>query len=238
MRAYTVGNNYPAAQVETAMSDLGSKAASGAYQAIIAHMPAHDIYIETHLGSGAIMRRKPAACENFGIDLDIKALRKFRSTFECNNISLISSDAVLFLRDFDFSAGRVFVYADPPYLLETRTSNKRYEFEYTNEDHKELLDCLKSLQASVMISGYPSEFYDKELKGWRSYEFQVMTRGGVRTEKIWMNYGPDTVYWSKYAGKNYTDRQRIKRKAERWAKKFHSLPLAERYAILSVMLNS
>jgi hypothetical protein len=30
------------------MSYLGSKAASGVYQKIIAEMPPHDVYIETH----------------------------------------------------------------------------------------------------------------------------------------------------------------------------------------------
>ena len=40
------------------MSYLGSKAASGVYQKIIAEMPPHDTYIETHLGGGAVMLRK------------------------------------------------------------------------------------------------------------------------------------------------------------------------------------
>ena len=52
------------------MSYLGSKAASGAYQAIIAAMPAHDTYIETHLGTGAIMKYKPLASRSIGIDID------------------------------------------------------------------------------------------------------------------------------------------------------------------------
>lgn len=43
------------------MSYLGSKAASGVYQKIIAEMPPHDTYIETHLGSGAVMFHKPHA---------------------------------------------------------------------------------------------------------------------------------------------------------------------------------
>lgn len=43
------------------MSYLGSKAASGVYQKIIAEMPPHDTYIETHLGGGAVMLRKPCA---------------------------------------------------------------------------------------------------------------------------------------------------------------------------------
>ncbi len=41
------------------MGYLGSKAASGVYQKIIAEMPPHDTYIETHLGGGAVMLRKP-----------------------------------------------------------------------------------------------------------------------------------------------------------------------------------
>ena len=41
------------------MSYLGSKGGSGVYQKIIAEMPPHDTYIETHLGGGAIMLRKP-----------------------------------------------------------------------------------------------------------------------------------------------------------------------------------
>ncbi|MBL3528811.1 MAG: DNA methylase, partial [gamma proteobacterium endosymbiont of Lamellibrachia anaximandri] len=40
-------------------SYFGSKATSGLCQPIIALMPPHDTYIETHLGGGAIMKRKP-----------------------------------------------------------------------------------------------------------------------------------------------------------------------------------
>lgn len=52
------------------MSYLGSKAASGVYQKIIAEMPPHDTYIETHLGGGAVTLRKPPARHNWGIDID------------------------------------------------------------------------------------------------------------------------------------------------------------------------
>ncbi len=43
-------------------SYFGSKATSGLCQPIIALMPPHDTYIETHLGGGAIMKRKPQHC--------------------------------------------------------------------------------------------------------------------------------------------------------------------------------
>ena len=55
----------------------GSKATKGLCQAIIALMPPHDTYIESHLGGGAIMQRKPPSQKNIGIDLDSVALSKF-----------------------------------------------------------------------------------------------------------------------------------------------------------------
>jgi hypothetical protein len=56
---------------------FGSKATSGLCQPIISMMPPHDTYIETQLGGGAIMRRKPSALNNIAIDLDLKALNDF-----------------------------------------------------------------------------------------------------------------------------------------------------------------
>ncbi|MDT0498385.1 hypothetical protein RM530_13580, partial [Algiphilus sp. W345] len=34
----------------------------------------------------------------------------------------------------------------------------------------------------------------------------------------------DRVHWARYAGKNHTDRQRIKRKAENWGRRYRALP--------------
>lgn len=60
------------------MSYLGSKAASRVYQKIIAEMPPHDTYIETHLGSGAVMFHKPLAARTIGIDVDENAFKLTR----------------------------------------------------------------------------------------------------------------------------------------------------------------
>ncbi len=179
------------------MSYLGSKAASGVYQKIIAEMPPHDTYIETHLGGGAVMLRKPPARRNWGIDIDPETVEAFNQGNPdfldslANNLFINVGDAIEFLRCFDYaSAGRVLIYSDPPYLPETRSSRARYRHEYSVEDHKRLLMRLRDLpdNVSVILSGYPSELYDRMLHSWRSREFQAMTRGGVRTEKIWMNY--------------------------------------------------
>ncbi|HDP0189775.1 DNA adenine methylase [Citrobacter freundii] len=221
------------------MSYLGSKAASGVYQKIIAEMPPHDTYIETHLGGGAVMLRKPPAMCNIGIDVDELTLVDFAHEHNRLYIDLVRADAVDYLNHYDFyRAGRVLIYADPPYLHETRTGNARYRYEYTVADHERLLSCLVSLpkNVSVILSGYPSQLYDERLTGWRSKEFQAMTRGGVRTEKIWMNYPEGRAYTHTFAGKDYNDRHRIKRKVERWRAKYAALPPAERLAIM-VALN-
>ena len=60
---------------------FGSKATSGLCQPIIAMMPPHDTYIETHLGGGAVMQRKPPALRNIAIDLDPKPLKVFQCDY-------------------------------------------------------------------------------------------------------------------------------------------------------------
>jgi hypothetical protein len=195
-------------------------------------MPPHDTYIETHLGGGAIMKRKPPALRNIGIDLDQRALEKFRCDYP---VDLVHGCAHRFLAEYRYR-GRELVYCDPPYLQGTRSSGRRYRFDYEEQDHLELLSLLKRLPCPVILSGYPSALYDQALRGWQSLELQVMNQGGVRTEKVWFNFRPDRVHWARYTGKNHTDRQRIKRKAENWGRRYRALPPGERLAVLAALM--
>ena len=213
-------------------SYFGSKATSGLCQPIIALMPPHDTYIETHLGGGAIMKRKPPALHNIGIDLDPRALARFECDYP---VEKIHGCAHRFLAEYPF-AGRELVYSDPPYLQHTRTSGRRYRFDYHERDHVELLALLKSLPCQVILSGYPSALYDEWLGDWQTVELQVMNQAGVRTEKLWLNFPPKRFFWAGYAGKNFTDRQRIKRKADSWARRYQALPRAERLAVLAALM--
>lgn len=214
------------------MGYFGSKATSGLCQPIIAVMPPHDTYIESHLGGGAIMKRKLPALRNIGIDRNQRALEQFQCAYP---VELVHGCAHRFLADYAYQ-GRELVYCDPPYLQETRTSSRRYRFDYEDEDHLELLKLLKRLPCHVMLSGYPSALYDEWLTGWQSLELQVMNHAGVRTEKVWFNFTPDRVHWARYAGKNHTDRQRIKRKAESWGRRYRALPPGERQAVLAALM--
>lgn len=218
-------------------SYLGSKGGSGAYQAIIAAMPPHDTYIEPFLGSGIVMREKPPAEHSIGIDINPAV--KTQVTVP-DLVEVLCTDSLEYLSSVDLSGmGRVFIYCDPPYLWSTRTSNKRYRFEFDSRDHRRLCAIAHSLsaEASIAISGYPNALYDNRLAGWRTIEFQVMTRGGPRTEKLWMNYPISAgAAWCDYAGSDFTDRQRIKRKAARWASNYASMPPGEKLAVLAAML--
>lgn len=208
----------------------------GLFQTIIAAMPPHDTYIELFLGSGAIMRRKPPAETSFGVDIDRRTINDFDIS-SCPHALLICSDAVNYLTRFDFaSAGRVLIYADPPYVQSTRNMSHRYRHEMDDAAHIRLLEALRGVPASVMLSGYPNGLYDEFLGDWRTMAVQVMTRGGPRTEKLWMNFEDKAAHWATYAGTNFTDRQRIKRKAARWKRMYDALPPGERLAILAQLL--
>lgn len=222
-------------------SYLGAKNGSGVYQAIINLMPPHDTYIEPFLGTGAVMRKKAPAGRSIGIDKNQQCIDGFDSTVLVSNDyvvpELLLGDAFQFLAEFDYAAaGKTLIYADPPYVHSTRTSNARYQYELTDQQHIDLLQILKAVPAAVILSGYRNEIYDAELADWWSMDFQAMTRGGVRTETVWCNFQPGKVHYHKYAGKNSTERQRIQRKAARWASNFAKLPQPEQQAVMAALL--
>ena len=214
------------------MGYFGSKATSGLCQALLGLQPPHDLYLETHLGGGALMRRKAPALRSIGIDRDPRALAGFRCDYA---VELVHGCAHEFLAGFEFR-GTELVYSDPPYLQATRRSERRYRYEYTDADHAALLELLRGLPCQVMVSGHPSALYDEMLSDWRRIALQVTTQGQVRTEVVWFNFPPDRMHWASHAGRNATDRQRIKRKATRWAQRYRNMPTGERLAVISAML--
>ena len=87
-----------------------------------------------------------------------------------------------------------------------------------------------------MVSGHPSALYDERLSHWRRVALQVTTQAQVRTEVVWFNFAPQRMHWASHAGRNATERQRIKRKATRWAQGYKKMPPGERLAVLCAIL--
>jgi DNA adenine methylase len=93
-------------------------------------------------------------------------------------------------------AGRVCIYADPPYLHSTRTVTTAYEIEMSDQEHLELLTLL-SLKAMeghvVLLSGYANAMYDGALRGWQRTKFSMPNHSGQgktkqrRTEVLWVS---------------------------------------------------
>ena len=81
----------------------------------------------------------------------------------------------------------VLIYADPPYLLSTR-SKRLYRNEMKDADHLELLDALDSHPGPVILSGYDHQMYNDRLKHWHREEKQAIAEmGRIRTEVLWIN---------------------------------------------------
>jgi site-specific DNA-adenine methylase len=219
------------------MAYPGGKNGAGVYQALINLIPPHDTYIETHLGGGAIMQNKRRAEKSIGIDIDPNVVDMWRSEVQSRpDLTVINDDAVVFLSEYDFQ-GTEFVYCDPPYLMETRRSGQLYMFEYDDDQHIELLNVIKTLPYQVMISGYWSELYNEVLQGWNVKSFMAQTRGGsVATEYVWFNY-PEPVQLHDYSflGSNFRERERIKRKKQRWVNRLEKMPMLERQALLNAI---
>ncbi len=205
------------------------------YQKLINLIPPHDVYIETHLGGGAIMRNKRLAKRNIGIDIHRRVIDMWKET-NPSNVELIDMDAVSFLKTHSFT-GKEFVYCDPPYLRNTRRkSSKLYKHEYTEHQHIALLEIIKSLPCMVMISGYESILYKEYLKSWYTRSFRACCHHGVAIEWVWMNYPtPIELHEYSYLGNSFRERERIKRKTHRWKRKLESMPILEKQALLSAM---
>jgi DNA adenine methylase len=87
------------------------------------------------------------------------------------------------------------IYADPPYVHETRSSKRvrgalynAYRHEMDEAQQIELLDRLDACKGMVVLSGYPHPLYDERLAHWRRQTREVMADGAkMRTEVLWSN---------------------------------------------------
>lgn len=204
----------------------------GVYKRLISLMPPHEVYIETHLGGGSVIRNKRQSKRNIGIEINADILKKWEQEDQ-EGIELINTEALKYLGNYNFT-GKELVYSDPPYPRSTRKKRKRiYKYEYTEEQHISLLRFLKRLPCMVMISSYESELYKDELGGWHTHSFQAATHNGLANEWVWMNYPPPVeLHDYRFIGNTFRERERIKRKTTRWLSRLQSMPVLERQALL------
>jgi 16S rRNA G966 N2-methylase RsmD len=223
----------------------GGKATQGVFQAIINQMPPHQTYIEAFLGAGAIMRHKKSAPCSIGIDVDEHVLAKHwsgpRDTCPTDQVlgqrlTIVHADAIEWLATHDWE-GNELVYLDPPYPMATRSTQRSYyAHELSDDDHRRLLDTIKTIPAMVMISSYPNDLYSQALAGWRTLTFKGNTHGGPSVEKLWMNYPkPTALHDPRYIGSNYRERERIRKQQRRWVDRLARMSVLQRQALLAAL---
>jgi len=231
------------------MAYPGGKNGPGVFQTLINLMPPHDLYVEPFLGGAAIMRLKRPAAVNIGIDLAIGPVNAAAYHFHVRpaavpparivraaQFEFWQEDALAFLERFELPTSAL-VYCDPPYVGSTRSSDRRiYAHEMTDADHGRLLEILHRLRCRVLISGYSSTLYARRLKDWNAATFQASTRGGPAAEWVWFNYDrPVALHDYRYLGRDFREREQIKRMKARWTARLAAMPILRRQALLAAI---
>ena len=201
------------------------------YSRIIGMMPPHDVYIETHLGGGAVLRNKRPAQTSFGIDIDPAVIDRWPAA-SIDGFTGVEGDAVAFLDAYRFT-GRELVYCDPPYHPATRRRSRIYRFDYKVNDHERLLQTIVQLPCMVMISGYANDLYSRVLTAWRRVDFPAPTQAGLRTESVWLNFDPPAeLHDYSHLGSDFRERELIRRRRRRMAERLGNMAAMERRALI------
>lgn len=215
----------------------GGKGGPGVWQWIINQLPPHKLYIEAFLGDGAVLRHKRPAERSIGIEINPAVVAERWQHHGLPGCSVICGDALHWL-DREWPADTL-VYLDPPYLMSTRSSQRQlYQYELAERaEHLELLRLTKRLRCMVAISGYHSQLYVEQLAHWRTSSFWTVNRAGKRVQEwLWMNYpAPLELHDYRFLGKDFRERERIKRKKQRWTEKLRTMPDLERYALMEAI---
>lgn len=220
----------------------GGKNGAGVFQTLVNLIPPHELYIEAFVGSGAVLRNKRCAPASIIIDADADVAGTWHADRgDDRSLTVIHGDARSTLAILDargLITPRTFIYCDPPYIRSTRRSAAAlYRHELGDDEHGALLALLLTLKACIAISGYRHPMYDQALATWRRLDFIAMTRAGRAVESVWMNYEPPAQLADyRHLGKNFRERERIKRRTLRWQRRLARMPELERRALLAALL--
>lgn len=83
-------------------------------------------------------------------------------------------------------------YVDPPYVASTRGArwgNSAYTHEMTDDDHERLAGLLHTVRGMVILSGYPSDLYNRLYADWRAIHRRQATDNGTKeaVEVLWLS---------------------------------------------------
>lgn len=198
-------------------------------------MPKHKVFWELFAGSAQITKKKDPAQINVCVELDRAVINNYLAG---SSVAVINDCAIKLLDDLKYLGKEHLIYADPPYIVHSRKSQKKiYNCDLTLKQHIEFLDKIKNFKCNVIISHYDDPLYNEILNGWNKITTNVCYSGVVATEAIYFNYNSlqGQLHSTAFAGSNKDFRQRKKRKVSRWLQKFKELPNYEQQAIIEAL---
>jgi site-specific DNA-adenine methylase len=206
-------------------------------------LPTHTCFVEVFAGGAAVTRHKRPSERTVLIERDPQRALALRAAMrDRDGVTVIVGDALRILQPPEAMGPGSVLYCDPPYVMSARkTQRKYYRHDWTDADHVRFLEWVQRFTCPVLISGYWSQLYAAVLdpKRWRVESFTVGTRGGRAVEHVWCNFPvPRVLHDPQHVGGSFTDRQRVRRKAARWARMLAAMPAAERAAVYEAVAAS
>lgn len=217
---------------------VGNKSILSLYPKILGIMPKHEVFWELFAGSAQITRKKEPAKINICVELDLAVISNYLAGQLPPGTAVINNCAISLLDNLKHFGKDHLIYADPPYLIHSRKSQKKlYNCELTIKQHLDFLDKANEVNCNMIISHYDDSLYNEILKSWNKITTKVSYRGVVMNEAIYYNYDATEgqLHSTASAGANKDLRQRKKRRVERWLNKFKELPNYERQAIIEAL---
>ena len=225
----------------------GGKNSSGVYQTIINKITPHDLYIELFLGNGSIMAKLAPSTYQIGIDIDLSVINEWLKVNLEVDLSrfLLNANAIDFIESFLPTASilknlgvRIFIFCDPPYLMETRKKQDDiYTYEMTERDHIRFLAAISRLMpfANILISHYSCNLYNDVLVNWYKQDFSNNTRAGRVTDRLYWNYEVKELHDYSFLGENYREREKIKGMLTNTVSKIERMPDLQRAAFINTL---
>lgn len=209
---------------------MGNKGGQGIKEPLLNCVPIANRYFSLFYGQGGFENLPDFKNIKWSCSEKCQGLQSF-STMQA---SIVENDYKSLI-DKNNCTSDDFVFADPPYMLSTRRSGKRYyKHEFSTENHIEFLSYASGSPAMWLITHPPCALYNRLLQSWLKIPMGYQTRNGYFEDCIWLNFNPKLVelVTYKYLGNNFIERQQIKRKRANLVKKFKALTFHEQQAIL------
>ena len=93
-----------------------------------------------------------------------------------------------------YDTPKTLFYLDPPYVHSARGDASAYGFEMTDDEHRELAECLRGIHGRAVVSGYRTDLYDHLFGDWHRVDADARrcsSVGTMRQESAWMNFVPE-----------------------------------------------